>query len=89
VAKESIDREIGEIKGCLSVIRENVEKFSTDSSEIFKRLNAAEMATSKVQNWIENYEKQKDDSKDSVNTKIAIWGLIITAISALIALFVR
>lgn len=89
MAKESIDREIGEIKGCLSVIRENVEKFSTDSSEIFKRLNAAEMATSKVQNWIENYEKQKDDSKDSVNTKIAIWGLIITAISALIALFVR
>jgi hypothetical protein len=89
VAKESIDREIGEIKGCLSVIRENVEKFSNDSGEVFKRLNAVELAIAKTENWIENYEKQKDDNKDNVNTKLAIWGLVIAAMSMLIALFVR
>lgn len=86
MAREDISREIGEIKVCLTFIREALASGSKNFEELFNRVSAIENKVAVIEAW---EHKHDDDSQSKINFWLAFIAIGISITAILIDLFIK
>jgi prefoldin subunit 5 len=89
VAKESVDREIGEIKACLVYVKQNIVGLDSQIKELSTRISTLEQFITKHEALAAEVERQKETNNQSVNVKIAVAAVVITVVGLLLDIALR
>lgn len=95
MAKELVERELGEIKGCLKGIDTGLENLKSENADIFERLRTVERDHSILKQRVhglegnfkkfqEDQEREKDRELSRTNLKIAAVGIVLTIVELII-----
>jgi predicted nucleotidyltransferase len=96
MAKDEIERDIGEMRACVSNIKLMLQTSHENETNIFARLGSLEQNRATIQQQVvgidkridqicEEREKEKDRELTRMNNKIALWALLITILNIGIA----
>jgi SUMO ligase MMS21 Smc5/6 complex component len=91
MAKENIERELGEIRGCLKAIDDGIQTLRDESTDVFTRLRTVESKQAVVEENIrtvennfnkaqEETEREKDREISRTNNKITLVAIVLTII---------
>jgi uncharacterized protein YlxW (UPF0749 family) len=89
VAKELVERELGEIRGCLKAIDDGILILRNENADIFTRLRTVESKQAVLEENIKTVEKnfnkaqeeaerEKDRELSRTNNKIALVAIVLT-----------
>ena len=92
MAKDEIERDIGEMRACVSNIKLMLQTSHENEINIFERLGKIEQNLATVQSQIIGIDKRIDDicaerdkEKDRElsrnNNKLVLWGIIVSVVS--------
>jgi len=95
VAKELVERELGEIRGCLKAIDDGLQNIRNENLDIFTRLRNVESKQAVLEEKIktieanfnesqEEAEREKDREVSRTNNKIALAAIVLTIIELVI-----
>jgi chromosome segregation ATPase len=95
VAKELVERELGEIRGCLKAIDDGLQNIRNENLDIFTRLRNVESKQAVLEEKIktieaniiekqEEAEREKDREVSRTNNKIALVAIVLTIIELVI-----
>jgi septal ring factor EnvC (AmiA/AmiB activator) len=95
VAKELVERELGEIRGCLKAIDDGILTLRNENADIFTRLRNVESKQAVLEEKIktieaniiekqEEAEREKDREVSRTNNKIALVAIVLTIIELVI-----
>lgn len=89
MAKELVERELGEIRGCLKAIDDGILTLRNENADIFTRLRTVESKQAVLEENIKTVEKnfnkaqeeaerEKDRELSRTNNKIALVAIVLT-----------
>lgn len=89
MAKELVERELGEIRGCLKAIDDGILILRNENADIFTRLRTVESKQAVLEENIKTVEKnfnkaqeeaerEKDRELSRTNNKIALVAIVLT-----------
>ena len=97
---KGIERELGEIRGCLDGLKGGIENFRHNEENIFERLGNLEKENAankqRMRNLEDNFKKAEDERRrekdlelQRTNIKIAVASVIVAVVGILVGIALR